>query len=491
MLMRILRALVRFLGPALTVAGLVAGAGQAALSPVAPGTPPHGPSPGQPAASEGTTASAAAGAAPASRVFHLYATDGYLTTADGRRLYIWGYSLENRPGSATVPGPRLEVEEGERVVIRLTNLGPSRPGGHPVPHTLHLHGLDVPQSEDGVPETSPTVGVGTTRTYTFTATHAGTYWYHCHVETVEHLTMGMYGALVVKARGGRNEAWTGGPSYDREYTLVLSEMDPDWSAAVAEGRPYDRTRFQPRYFFVNGRSFPDTMSDATTHLQGQLGQRLLIRLVNAGYQWRAMHLHGFHFQVIASDGRPLPQPLVKDTLSVGPGERYDLLVELNQLGQYPFHSHAVLDNTNDGRYPGGIHTMLTVTAEGPAGQVAVGASDQLRVPVQQGASGAQDAHAGHGDIPPQAPAGAEVAMQDDAFRPERLVVTAGTTVAWLNRDARTHNVVLPGITSPDLSRGQRWSYTFWQPGIYDYECAFHRGMEGRVVVRPAAGSGGS
>jgi hypothetical protein len=145
---------------------------------------------------------------------------------------------------------------------------------------------------------------------------------------------------------------------------VLSESDPAWAAAVAEDRSPDLRRFDPRYFFVNGRSFPDTMDHPDTHLVGHLGERVLVRLVNAGYGWRSMHMHGFHFEVVASDGRPLPQPYLKDTLSIGPGERYDLLVTLDQLGSYPFHSHVLLDNMNDGTYPGGIHTMVTVRPPG-------------------------------------------------------------------------------------------------------------------------------
>jgi len=58
--------------------------------------------------------------------------------------------------------------------------------------------------------------------------------------------MGMYGAFVVKAKDGANQAWTGGPAYDKEYTFVLNEIDPTWHAAVENSQPYDRTAFHPR-----------------------------------------------------------------------------------------------------------------------------------------------------------------------------------------------------------------------------------------------------
>ncbi|MDB4897561.1 MAG: hypothetical protein JWN15_3823, partial [Firmicutes bacterium] len=174
------------------------------------------------------------------------------------------------------------------------------------------------------------------------------------------LTMGMYGSIVVRARGGAPQAWTKGPAYDREYTMLLSEADPSWNSAVEHGAAFNRTSYNPTYFFINGRSFPDTMNDPADMIHGKKGDRVLVRLINAGYTWKSMHMHGFHFDVIASDGRPLPQPESKDTISIGPGERYDLLVTLDQTGTYPFHSHAIVDNLNSGLYPGGIHTMVQV-----------------------------------------------------------------------------------------------------------------------------------
>jgi manganese oxidase len=444
---------------------------------------------------------------PADRSFHLYATDGVHALADGGTLYVWGYSFQPIQGTATLPGPTLEVHEGELVEITLTNLGPGRVGVHPFPHTIHLHGLDVEQAHDGVPETSPSVRVGESFTYRFRATHAGTYWYHCHVETVEHLTMGMYGALVVHPADGPGRAWTDGPRYDRAYTLVLSESDPSWAAAVAEDRSPDLRRFDPRYFFVNGRSFPDTMDHPDTHLVGHLGDRVLVRLVNAGYGWRSMHMHGFHFEVVASDGRPLPQPYLKDTLSIGPGERYDLLVTLDQLGSYPFHSHVLLDNTNDGAYPGGIHTMVTVRPPGspldvagheghgappaPAASAPFSSPPAPRTglaaiggfPIRRPAvdTGSHDAHAAQATEPP---AGASVVeLRDDRFYPEHLVVAVGTTVAWVNADPRTHALSAASFASPDIPRNRTWAHTFAEPGVYVIECVNHRGMKSVVTVR--------
>lgn len=299
-------------------------------------------------------------AAPEMKSFQLYATDGYMTLPDGEQIYIWGYSLKNEKGSAVFASPTLEVNEGDRVEVTLTNIGAKKKGSKRLAHTIHFHGLDTDQRNDGVPHTSVAIQEGESFKYSFVATHAGTYFYHCHVDTIEHLQMGMFGALIVKAKGGVNQAWTDGPAYDKDYVLLLNEIDPRWHQAVEQGKPYDRTDFHPAYWTMNGKAYPDTELDPSTMIEGKVGETVLIRMINAGYQSHSFHMHGYHFKVIASDGRPLPQPLTKDTILLGPGERYDILVTFDQAGMFPLHSHNIVDNTNNGVYPGGLHTMIDV-----------------------------------------------------------------------------------------------------------------------------------
>jgi plastocyanin len=306
--------------------------------------------------------SAAADGAGEVKKIQLYATDGYLTLPDNTQVYVWGYSMQKEKGTAVFPAPTLVVNEGDQVDVTLTNIGAKKEGIKRLAHTIHFHGLDTDQANDGVPHTSENILVGDSFTYRFTAAHAGTYFYHCHVDTVEHLQMGMHGAFIVKAKGGLNEAWTGGPAYGKEYTFVLNEIDPVWHKAVEAGTAYDRTDFHPRYWTINGKAYPDTEDDPTTMIEGKIGEKVLLRLINSGYQTHAFHLHGSHFQVIASDGRPLPAAVEKDTINVGPGERYDLLITFTQSGEFPLHSHNIIDNTNNGVYPGGLHTMVSIAS---------------------------------------------------------------------------------------------------------------------------------
>jgi FtsP/CotA-like multicopper oxidase with cupredoxin domain len=269
--------------------------------------------------------------------FNLYATDGYVTMPDGNQMYIWGYSLENKKGTAVYPAPTIEVEEGDNVEVTLTNLGPSKPGILPVAHTIHFHGLDTDQRNDGVPHTQPPVLVGETFTYQFKASHAGTYFYHCHVDTVEHLQMGMTGVFIVKAHGGVKQAWTSGPSYDKEVVYHLNEIDKSWHDAVEQRKAYDRTEFKPKYWTINSE-FQSTK--ASSSISVLAGETVLIRLINSGYEKHTFHMDGRTFKVIATDGRPLKKAIDKQSITLASAERYDILVTFDKDGTYPVQVDA-------------------------------------------------------------------------------------------------------------------------------------------------------
>ena len=166
--------------------------------------------------------------------------------------------------------------------------------------------------------------LGSPFTYRFVAPHAGTYMYHCHVDTVLHLEMGMYGTVIIRPPDGDDGlAWAGGPAFDREYIWHLHTFDSSWHSQMVSG---PRTvRHRPDYFMVNGRDGTAALNDPTSAVSAAPGETVLIRLINVGYQPALVELGGLFFDVIASDGRPLPAPLTTDEQLVAPGERYDIL----------------------------------------------------------------------------------------------------------------------------------------------------------------------
>lgn len=263
--------------------------------------------------------------------------------ADGRRLRTWSFG-RGFNGDRSVPSPVIEGVEGQMMEVTLSSM---------MPHTIHFHGLDVDQRNDGVPSTSgyvahghggghggPSFGrvdgydsLGSQFTYRFVAPHAGTYAYHCHVDTVLHFEMGMYGTVIVRPPDGNPRvAWDGGPTFDREYIWHLHTFDSSWHNETVSG---SRTvRHRPDYFMINGKDGANALTDPSTAISGAPGERVLIRANNMGYQSALVELGGLSFDVIASDGRPLPMAFSTTEQLVAPGERYDLLLRLPSVGSW-------------------------------------------------------------------------------------------------------------------------------------------------------------
>ncbi|MBE3559738.1 MAG: multicopper oxidase domain-containing protein [Ktedonobacteraceae bacterium] len=303
------------------------------------------------------------------RNFTLYVRDALIKMPDGTQIYMYGFT-DDPKGRAKIPGPKLEMDEGDSVTITLVDdkdPTKTRYNEEGDGHTIHLHGLDLESKYDGDPMTQPggPVKQGQSYVYRFVARYAGTYWYHCHVEAPEHIQMGMYGPLIIHPRGESTKAYHNTPPYDKEYTFVLSDIDSKahqgvYNALNKNGEEVKWTDYHPNYFLINGKAWPDTMMDPNTSINATVGQKVLVRLINTGDVVHMIHTHGYHFLVLGTDGRKLDMPYYKDTLAVGPAERYEILLDLNLVGRYMFHDHVEGAITNDGGFPGGMITMINV-----------------------------------------------------------------------------------------------------------------------------------
>ena len=142
--------------------------------------------------------------------------NGKLLLQGGQKITTWGYGWDLNNPDIEVPGPLLEIEEGDSVTIRFRNISNEV-------HTIHLHGLDVSQINDGVPSTSFTIANGDTAFYSFKANYSGAFLYHCHVTTTLHLTMGMYGMIAVNRKD--STLYDGGIKYDKMYNFITSDIN--------------------------------------------------------------------------------------------------------------------------------------------------------------------------------------------------------------------------------------------------------------------------
>jgi manganese oxidase len=305
--------------------------------------------------------------------FNLTAKADYITAGDGASLLTWGYASNDSgpfPGVMQYPGPTMIVTEGEQVTINLSN-------ELPMPVSMVFPGQSgVTTSCDGVvPVGTPGLltceapadsAATTTVTYTFTASHPGTYLYHSGTRPDLQVEMGLVGAIIVRPAGfsestNRTAYGDAGSAYDHEYLFLLTEMDFQVHEQVAinmmTGLPpetgVDTPDFSSEYWFINGRASPDTMMAAgagTPWMPTQPynamprmfpGDRLLMRVIGGGRDLHPLHHHGNNSWTIARDGRLLesvpgsgsPDLAVSDfTIKVVPGSTYDAIFEWTGKG---------------------------------------------------------------------------------------------------------------------------------------------------------------
>lgn len=262
-----------------------------------------------------------------------------LEVAPGLKTKAFGFNGQ-------VPGPLYHVTEGDDLEVTVYNFTT-------LTHTVHWHGVYQTNSwqSDGVPHvTQHPIEPGESYTYKFTADKKGTLWYHCHVNVAEHVGLrGMWGPLIVEPK----EPSPLEQSVTKEAVLMFS----GWNSEVADtygqgGHPGEVIN----YFSINGKSFPMTQP-----LRVVEGDVLRIRLIAATIP-TAFHLHGHDMLVTHKDGLELASPYYADVVPLAPGERIDVIVEMNNPGIWMTHDHIEHHTTNNGKEHGG--SMLVVEYEG-------------------------------------------------------------------------------------------------------------------------------
>jgi FtsP/CotA-like multicopper oxidase with cupredoxin domain len=338
------------------------------------------------------------------RDWHLVATDGYVAmpdpkivrhlgvfypdvygpvddNGDGQNTYVFGFVDVDKidqfgaanlvapwdPGQLKAPidfkglagisAPLLYCDDGDDVRIQLENLGFAvRPDLFDA-HTIHWHGFanQIPYF-DGVPDASLSVPSGSSLTYRYLPIDVGTYMYHCHVEDVEHVHMGLTGMVFVRTSknsprwAAYNAAHPGTPldpskkyayydpstRYDREFALLVTELDvePHWNDGHIQAT--DWSEYRSTFGLFNGRSWPDTIEPngpfydrdtdtwqdsqlsglAATRLayqhnssliQAESGEKVLVRISNLGFDEHSLVLPNLPMTVVGRDAKFLGQ----------------------------------------------------------------------------------------------------------------------------------------------------------------------------------------
>jgi FtsP/CotA-like multicopper oxidase with cupredoxin domain len=320
--------------------------------------------------------------------------------------------------NGNMPAPLMAVDEDDEFFLTLTNVGQVMRPDLFEQHTVHWHGYpNASAFYDGVPDASVAINIGGSFTYYYLAAEAGTYFWHCHITPPEHLQMGMVGQIFVRPRqdrwngdlyaglqaqqgdprtkcdasdilcsnplpavntgasnnGGQTYAYNDGDGstrYDVEYPIQIHGFDPNFHFVGMTFNPENFTDMKDKFFLLNGRSYPDTVTpgplatqatDGSMHYSQPLpaiinipaGGRALLRLSDLDVQeFQTLASMGIPMKVIALNAKLLRDQagnnLFYDTNSItlGGGESLDVILDASDTSKYPAGSTFYLYTSN-------------------------------------------------------------------------------------------------------------------------------------------------
>lgn len=301
---------------------------------------------------------------------NLTALSGDITQIDGTSAFMFGFS---NTGLITVPGPTIICQVGDTIVLTVGN-------ALNTPVTVGIPGTSI-RKTDGttVASGSPilTVPARGTLGVSITAPAAGSYLYCDTQNSGVNRVMGLHGSLVVMPAGLKYQAFTGGPTFKRQFKWLLAGVDPVWGAAVkANGDAHVSSllpsSFLPRYFGINGNSY-DKTHEPNTDLYGLYGEPALVRIMNAGGMVQSPHFHANHVEVCSINRQNFTSNRkFKDIVSMFPLDCRDVIfpfkqppdawpVITNEPQNFPMHCHSEMSQTaGGGMYPHGMHALLAL-----------------------------------------------------------------------------------------------------------------------------------
>src|SRR5437016_125818 len=339
--------------------------------------------------------------------------------------------------NGNIPAPLMAIDEDDEFFLTLTNVGMIMRPDLFEQHTVHFHGYPNASSfYDGVPDASVAINIGASFTYYYLAPDAGTYFWHCHITPPEHLQMGMVGQLYVRPRQNRatgalyaalqqqqldlrtkcdsttdilcsnplpavNTGATGGgkyayndgdgsTAYDVEYPIQIHGFDPSFHFIGMTFNPEEFADMKDKFFLLNGRSYPDTVTpgplqtqsaDGVNHFSQPLptiinipaGKKALLRISDLDVtEFQTLASLGIPMQVIAINAKLLRDQAGNNlnyntnSITLAGGESLDVILDATDTTKYPsgsvFYLYTPnLDHlSNDAENFGGLMTEVHI-----------------------------------------------------------------------------------------------------------------------------------
>ncbi|AGL00281.1 hypothetical protein [Desulfoscipio gibsoniae] len=329
------------------------------------------------------------------RIFQ--AAAGFLSFPGANAIPFWGFTeaLADKP---QYPGPLIEATAGDQILIWLMRnyLEPIvEPISITFPGQENVLVRKIPWGPFIYEPVKPQYAAGKMISltnyldenrdilveYSFIASRPGIYLYESGTNPEKQVQMGLYGIIVVRPVGynipGHPNYKTAygadtNSGYDVEKVLVLGEIDTVMHNNVVPNVYYDMLDFKPDFWVVNGRSFPDTINEEQISSQPydaaincRVGQRVLLRIVNAGFQNHTFYLGDLVGRIVAEDGMPLKTQSLDATYektgtTLGSGQRIDIILTPATPGEYYLYDREYQHLVNNDQFPGGMMTKINV-----------------------------------------------------------------------------------------------------------------------------------
>jgi copper-containing nitrite reductase len=393
--------------------------------------------------------------------------------------------------NGTVPGPFIRLREGQVVEMHIKN-----PANSTMVHSIDSHAILGTGGGSAYSQTTP----GNESVFQFTAMRVGLFMYHCATAPIPvHIANGMYGLILVEPKQGL-------PKVNREFYIAQGEF---YTQGPISQQGYQSFSYQkafaetPEYVVFNGRT--DSLTGNRT-MRANVGDTIRIFFLNAGPNLdSSFHLIGGMLDRVYSEGSLLSPPLlnVQTTLVPAGGA-----VMVEYKAEVP-ETLTLVDHSLFRILRG---ALATITVQGQANPAIISL-------IKNGTGSAPSAMnmtmetqsintiTGTGSASPST--SSVVIIQNYAYIPAQLTVTAGTTVTWVNHDSIGHTVTEgnpdsqkpatqrvfdsshggEGASAVTIPPGQSWSFTFTTPGEYNYYCLPHTYMRGHVTVTLSGTSG--
>ena len=161
--------------------------------------------------------------------------------------------------------------------------------------------------------------------------------------------------------GASTSILKGYENYDDYYVWNLFDQESGMDTLIMEGviSSFPVPGYKPDLFTINANSHPQTLEDTLAKVMSNVGDSIVISIVNSGKMSHTMHFHGYHITILSAQIETMQVGWEKDTFNLKPGEAMTILLVPNQPGHYPVHNHNLL-TVNTGGYPGGMITMLEI-----------------------------------------------------------------------------------------------------------------------------------